>query len=48
MRLYRSKVDERRNPLRELAACVLSPNLMSVSVFFLFEKQRASRPALTG
>jgi SAM-dependent methyltransferase len=32
-------VDDRRNPLRELAARVLSPNLMSVNVFLLFEKQ---------
>lgn len=35
-------VDERRNPLRELAARVLSPNLMSVNVFFLFEKQHTA------
>jgi len=32
-------VDDRCNPLRELAARVLSPNLMSVNVFLLFEKQ---------
>jgi len=35
-------VDERRNPLRELAARVLSPNLMSVNVFFLFEKRHTA------
>jgi len=35
-------VDERRNPLRELAARVLSPNLMSVNVFFLLEKQHTA------
>jgi SAM-dependent methyltransferase len=31
-------VDDRRNLLRELAARVLSPNLMSVNILFLFEK----------
>jgi len=35
-------VDDRRNPLRELAARVLSPNLMSVNVFLLFEKQHTA------
>lgn len=35
-------VDDRRNLLRELAARVFSPNLMSVNVMFLFEKSPAS------
>lgn len=37
-------VDEHRNLPRELAARVFSPNLMSVNVFFLFEKQPRPDP----
>jgi len=35
-------VDDRPNPLRELAARVLSPNLMCVNVFLLFEKRHTA------
>lgn len=35
-------VDDRRNTLRELAARVFPPNLMSVNVFFLFEKPQTA------
>jgi hypothetical protein len=37
-------VDDRRNILRELAARVFPPNLMSVNVMFLFEKPAKNSP----